>query len=260
VFVPRTRPANTTNTTTHAFAGCAGQGGVYIKRTFAKSPVARLSPQMQQGDILCSINNIPIDHYGEFDRRWMNQKMNLSNMLCTLPLNKRVSFAYWSAKQKRLIQAGIQLKIYDIPIRSRFPVFEKVDYEVIAGFVAMPLSLDHCNGLFVTGRILKYNDIEHRHEPRVVVSSVLVGSDLASSQTIAKNSVLDEVNDQKVRTMDDFRKAFRKPVVRGGKRFIKLKTEGRNIAVLSVDTVRKQEKHLQEVYKYSPSGLMKVLV
>lgn len=218
-----------------------------------------MSPQMQQGDILCSINDIPIDHYGEFDRRWMNQKMNLSNMLCTLPLNKRVRFVYWSAKQKRLIRTGIMLKIYDIPIRSRFPVFETIDYEVIAGLVAMPLSSDHCNGLFVSGRILKYNAIEHRHEPRVVVSSVLVGSDLAASQTIEKNAVLDEVNNQKIRTMDDFRKAFRKPVTRGGKRFIKLKTEGRNIAVLSVETILKQEKHLQEVYKYSPSGLLKTL-
>lgn len=243
----------------HAIAGCSGQGGVYIKRTFPQSPVAKLSPQMQQGDILCAINDIALDHYGEFDRRWMNQKMSLSNMLCTLPLNKPVKLSYWSAKQKALMNRSFVLKEYDIPIRARYPEFEPLDYEVIAGMAVMPLCLDHCNGLFVTGRILKYNDIEHRHEPRVVVSSVLVGSDLAASQTIEKNAVLAEVNNQKVRTIEDFRAAFRKPVMRKGKRYLKLKTEGRNIAVLSMDTILQEEAHLQEVYKYRPSALLKGL-
>ena len=243
----------------HAIAGCSGQGGVYIKRTFPQSPVAKLSPQMQQGDILCAINDIALDHYGEFDRRWMNQKMNLSNMLCTLPLNKPVKLSYWSAKQKALMNRSFVLKEYDIPIRARYPEFEPLDYEVIAGMAVMPLCLDHCSGLFVTGRILKYNDIEHRHEPRVVISSVLVGSDLAASQTIEKNAVIAEVNNQKVRTIEDFRAAFRKPVRRKGKRYLKLKTEGRNIAVLSMDTILQEEAHLQDVYKYRASGLLKGL-
>ena len=53
-------------------------GGIFVKQTFKHSPISGI--KMQQGDIVCGINGSSIDHYGEFNERWMNQKMDMSNM------------------------------------------------------------------------------------------------------------------------------------------------------------------------------------
>ena len=238
----------------HTVKNC---GGVYVKRTFKHSPISGV--RMKQGDIVCSINGASIDHYGEFNERWMNQKMDMSNMLCTLPLNKMVDVHFWSGKNKKPQQKSFMLREYKMPIRNIYPEFEKeaVDFEVIGGMVVMQLTLDHCN--FALGKIRKYKKIENRHEPKLVISAVLMGSTLAISKTITSKEILEEVNDKKVKTLDEFRKAIVQTVKKHNKKYIKLSTEEKNIAILSVDTIRKEEVDLQKVYKYTGSSLLKHL-
>lgn len=233
-------------------------GGVYVKRTFKKSPVDGI--HMKRGDIVCSVNGVKVDHYGEFSRRWMNQKMDMSNMLCSLPLNHKVEVKFWSAKSKALQQKSFLIREYQMPVRKVFPEFEKdvVDYEVIGGMVVMPLTLNHMRGWGRNG-LQKYLKIENRHESKLILSSILMGSALAISKTIADKEILDEVNDCKVRTMQEFRKAICKPISRNGKKYIKIITEDKNITILALDTLLKEEEHLQQVYKYSPSTLLKKL-
>lgn len=245
---------SSTKTGTHKHQGGCKTGGIYVKRTFRKSPIA--STQMTEGDFVCSLNGISIDHYGEFDSRWMNQKMDMSNMLATLPLGKKVSVNYWSKKKKEHVQRHFILKEYAMPIRELYPQFEKVDYEVIGGVVFMPLALNHLEGFFTHGSFKKYSKIEHRHEPKLLVSAVLMGSYLAQQKTLNKNEVIKEVNDIKVATIDELRKALLKPVRKGNRHYLKLYTEDRNTAILPLKTLHEEESHLQEVYKYMPSKLL----
>lgn len=245
---------SSTKTGTHKHQGGCKTGGIYVKRTFRKSPIA--STQMTEGDFVCSLNGISIDHYGEFDSRWMNQKMDMSNMLATLPLGKKVSVNYWSKKKKEHVQRHFILKEYAMPIRELYPQFEKVDYEVIGGVVFMPLALNHLEGFFTHGSFKKYSKIEHRHEPKLLVSAVLMGSYLAQQKTLNKNEVIKEVNDIKVATIDELRKALLQPVRKDNRHYLKLYTEDRNTAILPLKTLHEEESHLQEVYKYMPSKLL----
>ena len=86
-----------------------------------------------------------------------------------------------------------------------------------------------------------------------------MGSSLATSKTIKSKEVLEKVNDIKVKTLTEFRKAIVKPVQKHNKKYIKLSTEEKNIAILSIDTIHKEEAHLQKVYKYKASSLLKHL-
>ena len=246
--------STSTKTGTQKHQGGCKTGGIYVKRTFRKSPIA--STQMTEGDFVCSLNGISIDHYGEFDSRWMNQKMDMSNMLATLPLGKKVSVNYWSKKNKEHVQRNFILKEYAMPIRELYPQFEKVDYEVIGGVVFMPLALNHLEGFFTYGSFKKYGKIERRHEPKLLVSAVLMGSYLAQQKTLNKNEVIKEVNDIKVATIDELRKALLQPVRKGNRHYLKLYTEDRNTAILPLKTLHEEESHLQEVYKYMPSKLL----
>lgn len=248
------RASSSVKKSTHKHQGGCNTGGIYVKRTFRKSPIA--STQMTEGDFVCALNDISIDHYGEFDSRWMNQKMDMSNMLATLPLGKKVSVNYWSKKKQAHVQRHFVMKEYAMPIRELYPQFEKVDYEVIGGIVFMPLALNHLEGFFTTGSFKKYSKIERRHEPRLLVSAVLMGSYLAQQKTLQKNEVIKEVNDIKVTTIDELRKALLKPVRKGNRHYLKLYTEDRNTAILPLKTLHEEESHLQEVYKYMPSKLL----
>jgi serine protease Do len=243
------------HTPTTAATTAKNCGGVYVKRTFKNSPISGV--RMKCGDIVCSINGSSIDNYGEFNQRWMNQKMDMSNMLCSLPLNKAVEVNFWSHANKTPCTKSFTLREYKIPIRHVYPEFEKdaVDYEVIGGMVVMQLTLDHCAYAF--GRIRKYKKPEHRHEPRLVISSILQGSTLATSVTVKPTEIVEEINDIKVRTLAEFRKAIVKTIRKHGKTYVKLATEENNIAILSVDTIKKEENDLQSVYKYTPSPLLK---
>ena len=106
----------------------------------------------------------------------MNQKMNMSNMLSTIPLGTKVHVDFWSQKLKQKIRRAFILKEYAMPIRSVYPEFEKIEYEVLGGFVVMPLTLDHIRGYYAKGSVKKYSKIEKRHEPRLIISSILMGS------------------------------------------------------------------------------------
>ena len=240
-------------TATKSTGGCK-TGGIYVKRTFRKSPIA--ATRMQEGDFVCALNGVSIDHYGEFDQRWMNQKMDMPNMLSTLPLGKKVTVDFWSKKKKQRVQKRFVMKEYAMPIRQMYPQFETVDYEVLGGIVIMPLTLNHLEGLFVQGSFTKYKDIERRHEPKLLVTAVLMGSYLAQQRTLVPNEVLKEVNDCKVATMADLREALAKPLRKGKRHFLKLFTEDRNTAILPLETLHKEEPHLQEVYKYAPSKVL----
>ena len=211
---------------------------------------------MQEGDFVCALNGVSIDHYGEFDQRWMNQKMDMPNMLSTLPLGKKVTVDFWSKKKKQRVQKRFMMKEYAMPIRQVYPQFETVDYEVLGGVVIMPLTLNHLEGMFVQGSFTKYQDIERRHEPKLLVSAVLMGSYLAQQRTLVPNEVLKEVNDCKVATMADLREALAKPLRKGKRHFLKLFTEDRNTAILPLETLHEEEPHLQEVYKYAPSKVL----
>ena len=86
-----------------------------------------------------------------------------------------------------------------------------------------------------------------------------MGSYLAQQRTLVPNEVLKEVNDCKVTTMDELRKALMTPVRKGKRHFIKLFTEDRNMAILPLETLHREEAHLQEVYKYAPSEVLEKL-
>lgn len=248
--------AATTQKATKPTGGCK-TGGIYVKRTFRKSPIA--ATRMQEGDFVCALNGVSIDHYGEFDQRWMNQKMDMANMLSTLPLGKKVTVDFWSKKKKERMQKRFVMKEYAMPIRQMYPQFEHIDYEVLGGVVIMPLTLNHLEGMFVHGSFTKYKNIQRRHEPKLLVTAVLMGSYLAQQRTLVPNEVLKEVNDCKVTTMDELRKALMTPVRKGKRHFIKLFTEDRNMAILPLETLHREEAHLQEVYKYAPSEVLEKL-
>ena len=51
---------------------CKCEGGILVKEVFKGSPISKSG--IQKGDIICAVNNIPVDNHGLFEFEWFNEK------------------------------------------------------------------------------------------------------------------------------------------------------------------------------------------
>jgi S1-C subfamily serine protease len=269
--------------------GSGKASGVYLKRLFKGSLLAN-SP-LKKTDILHSVNGNVLDNYGEFDKKWMMQKMTLTNMLCTLKLGEAVRVGYFPMPQKQRdefiheiadsdcecdsdndgddadsIQPSPTVATgevhyaecmmnteYKMPIRRMYSLFEDIDYEVIGGIVVMPLTLNHFEEGAYNSALLKYRHMKNRHSSRLVISCVLMGSHLATLKTLRSKDIIRHVNGHRVRTVAEFRKYIVDTKERDGEHFVEIYTETQNIALLPVSKIVEEEAEMQRIYKYTPT-------
>jgi len=228
--------------------GCGG--GVVFKQIFKQSPLRKLS--IKVGDVLCSINGIQIDEYGEFKKRWMNEKMTLENILSSLPWDKPIKLGIWSGNV--YLEKTIPLQPTILPVTKRFPVYEKIDYECIAGLVVMDFCMDHISGDF---KLEKFNKDRHCQKSRLIVTAVLGGSH--ASLYMKAKLFLKRVNGQRTDTIEQFRDAMKTPLLHKGKMYIDIMTSDKDRIIISVTTILEEEPKLQMSYGYDASSLLEYL-
>lgn len=224
-------------------------GGVYIKKVLPKSPVSTTA--LKKGDVVCKINDIDIDYYGGLNKRWMNENMSIENMLVEIGLYNKVSLTYWNGKSVK--REVFELAPYNPHVRLMYPAFEKIDSETVAGMIVMNLSV---NLIMILGgsELHQYMKPKNVMQRRLVISNVLVGSYLSKLNILSKGDLLVKVNDHKVSTVSEFRKAFVKPI-KG--QYIKLETESNKLVILPLDIILKEEKTLCKEYIYKESSLIR---
>lgn len=238
------------------------RGGVFISKVFKNSPISQT--HLKQGDILCSINNKSIDYYGELEEKWLGQKMNLGNLIATIPLNSRVPITYWNGVEMKT--EHFQFKPYKLPIRKYFPSHEKIDYEVIAGLVVSQLSINKLTPSLlgeIDKPLQKYTDITNQDEDRVLLNTVLNGSYAGFLRVIIENEIIEKVNGHRVKTLADFRKHI-VDVVSDVKniskeKYVIITTESNKILIIPVSKILEEEPQLATTYQYPVSLLFNKL-
>lgn len=234
------------------------QGGVFISKVFKNSPVSQT--HLKEGDILCSINGKSIDYYGEFEEKWLGQKMNLGNLIATIPLDSRVPITYWNGVEMKT--EYFQFKQYKLPIRKYFPAHEHIDYEVIGGLVVSQLSIQKLTPTLlneIDAPLKKYTDITNQDEHRIILNKVLNGSYASFLRVIIENEIVEKVNGHRVKTLDDFRKHIVDVVSDvkniSNEKYIIITTESNKILVIPVSKVLEEEPNLSVTYQYTVSPL-----
>ena len=101
--------------------------------------------------------------------------------------------------------------------------------------------------------MIKYLNPELQQENAVLITHVLPNSQAQKSRVLTIGAVLSEVNDIKIKTLDDFRNAVRKSK-KGG--FLTVKTQDKMFAAFSVDNILKEEDNLVAKYFYRKSKLL----
>jgi len=230
------------------------KGGVYVIEVYPNSPMEKAG--IRQGHIVCSLNGYSIDKHGQISMR-KNEQSPLTDVIHTIKNGQEVPIEYWNGEQH--VKSKLTYSDYVLPIRSRYPSFEKIDYECFGGLVVMELALNHA-ATKIRNRLMKYSKPKNRYLPKLVISKVLPGSDLSKQEVLLGGDIITKVNDQEVTNLKQYRIALLHPLKKGNNYYLKIETEDHEAMVLNLEQLIKHEASLVNIYKYQPSKTYRTII
>lgn len=240
-----------------SYLGNPPPGGWYIAKVFEGSLLASVG--IKAGDMLYKINGIGVDIYGEMNVPWSEDKVSLLEYLNRLTIGDTIELVMYRQGTKKTFTFSLEYKNLP-PIRVIYVEFEpqEKEYEIIGGMVVMSFNLNHLN-IFIKScpELIKYGRPENHYEPALILTHVLPNSQAEKTFLLKRGTIIQEINDEKVKTLDEFKKAILKSKKTG---FIKVKIDEHYIAVLPLEKVLKEEQPLADRYFYHVSKLVNELM
>lgn len=250
-----------TNEETRRYFGCPQSGCLVCD-------VVELSPSglagLKSNDIIYAVNEYLLDNYGEIEALCDDERMRFDAYIAQQPVDAKVSLKiYRDGNPLELIMTVTCEDKHSI--RFRYPAYEKIDYEIFAGMIIMPLSTNY---IYACAKnrpgLQRYLTSLYHEGARLVVANVFSNSKLFHMQTIHYGDTINEVNGERVTTLDDFRKALHKSSDTG---VVVMKTtdemllETANVlTVLSLYDSCKETVELSQVHQYPLSDSTKQLI
>lgn len=237
---------NNANDDLTAFLKNPPPGGLYVVDVYKGSQLYKAG--IRQGDMIYTMNNHPIDIYGEMNVPWSKEdKVSMIDYISRLKLGENIKLEYYRSGVKKIAEFKFSQSEL-LPIRRMYPGYEKVDYEVIAGIVVMPLTLNHIVLLAqLAPELVQYADLRKHMEPALLITHVLLNSPASRARSIYAGAIIVEVNGEKVKTLPDFRRALLKSANSG---YLTIRTSENIFVVLPLETIMQSEPRLSNTYFY----------
>jgi serine protease Do len=233
-------------------------GGWYVTRVLKNSTFERSG--VKEGDMVYEINGHKISRFGEISVPWSEDKISVLTLLNRFVVGDVVSLVIYRNGVKKNVSFKLEAQKV-MPVSLVYPKFEKIDYEVLGGMVVMQLTLNHVALLIGKAPFLmSYSKSENQATPRLIVTHILPNSQAYKAETISVGSIIDEINDVSVSTLDEFRDAVKKSKKTG---YLAIQTlDGvvdRMFAALSTKKIIEEEDKLSRQYFYEKSKLIKAI-
>ena len=241
---------NTNNESNQLSGVRCPKGGIRVNRVYPGSPMERAGVKV--GHVICGINGYEIDGFGQISMQ-ENELSPVDNVIHTIKNGKDAQIIYWDGKEMR--RSLLPSTGYRLAIRSKYPSYENVPFEVFGGIVFMDLALNHIPLMRL--RLLKYLEPKNRFTQKIVISKVLPGSDAFKQEVLSDGDIVTKVNDRAVSTMDDLREALLSPIRRGTIYYMTVETEDNQIAVMDLEKLIAHEDKMNEMFRYPASDTYK---
>jgi serine protease Do len=188
------------------FLGNPLPGGLYVVDVYHDSPLHKAG--VKKGDMIYEINGHPLDFYGEL--AWNDDKISIIDYVSQLKLGQEVHLVvYRKGKRHDVTFLFDQSEL--LPIRKIYPGYENIDYEIVAGMVVQPLTINHLPALINNAPSLaKYTEMKYQMEPALIITHVFPDSQAHRSRSLAPGAILKEINGERVKSMADLRTALYK--------------------------------------------------
>jgi serine protease Do len=252
---------NSTETLTK-FLGNPLPGGCYVIETIKGSPLEKAG--VIKGDMIYEINGHSIDMYGEMSVPWSEDKISIIDYPLRLAIGDTVNIVVFRKGQKKIFTVTLELPAVQA-IRSIYPGYESIDYEIFAGMVVQELNVnlvrllgDHAPGL------RKYAELKYQSEPVLIITHVFPDTQLYRGRNMPIGATLNEVNGIKVKTLQEFRSAIKNSPT---KEYFTISADDNMtraaetiFIVLSMNKILEEEPRLARDYRYQLSDTVKEIL
>jgi len=192
---------------------------------------------------------VNIDGKEEESEFTKNRKVTLNEILDTIPIDAKLTLQVLRPhKGVGVVSAPFRNNQYKDAIKTIYPGFDVLQYQIFSGAVWIPLST---NVLDVIGeskylcRFLKYNE---RQVPKVMLAKVFPNNDMYEVGDFESTEILEFINGQEIRTLDDMRKALLEATD-----YVILETSSARQIVLKLDRANDQDKEIHEKLSIRPT-------
>lgn len=221
--------------------------GYYISEVFPGGPLDKIG--VKQGDVICSFNNLKLDNYGEAKTDWSKEKVHLFNIVTRYNKGDKIPITYYCHKTNTLINKEIILNDMQFyPIRYYYPSYEKIDYLIFGGMILMNLSMNHID--IFDDELQQYYDWNKRIKKIVILTKVLPGSFLKRNKILGEGDLITEVNNIKIKDINDIKNALKKPLIKNNLKYLIIKNFKGKVFIISYKKIINEEKFLTDNHKY----------
>jgi serine protease Do len=232
-------------------------GGWYIAEVFDNTILSKIG--VKENDMLYEVNGYRLDLYGEMSVPWSEDKISVLDFLNRFTVGDDIYFVIYRKGERKDFHFKLDNE-YLPPIRTIYPEYEKeeIDYEVIGGLVVMPLTMNHV-AMFGERNfsLSKYIRPENQHEPALIITHVLPNSQAQNARILTSGSIIDEVNNKEVKTLEDFRRIVSECKLDD---YLTIRTQDKMFAALSVNKIVADEDKISSRYFYIKSNLINNIV
>jgi len=235
-------------------------GGIYVRKVEKESLAEKYG--IQKGDIIYAINDNQIDYHGYLTSPWVaesDDKISTSDYLARIKNESPITITLYRAGERIDLDAQITTD-HDIKIDLFHPWHQPpLNYEVIGGLVVVELTLNHiltfksvASESSEFSLIEKYQKPKNQFEPRLIITSILPGSQAHKTKCFMRaDRIIETINDLPVKTIEEFRDA-----VITSLDYLTIQTEDGSFAALPVKELVEEEPLLSQRYSYQISPLI----
>lgn len=236
-------------------------GGLYVNYVLTDSLAYKAG--IKKGDMLYELiwqgTSYQVDEYGDVKVDWRGcDKVSIGELINRFQLNDKVTAVVYRNGKKLELDFSFESDVKH-PIRYIYPDYEKeeIDYEVFGGAVFMQLRENHFGLLPESYAIKKYHHPEAQAKQAILITNIFPGSIMHKVQCFYPGAILDSINNQKIRTLEDLRSTLIDSI---NNSTLSIKTKDGFATVLSLDKILEEEPRLSNNFVYPMSKTIKQLI
>lgn len=204
------------------------------------------------GNIKVFVSGKDGDEESEFTK---NRKVILQEVMDTIPVDTKLTLQVLRPhKGVGVTSAPFRNIEQKNAIKTIYPGFDKLEYQIFSGAVWIPLSTNVIEAIGTTKylcRFLKYNE---RQIPRVMLAKIFPNNDMYETDGFESTEILEFIDGKEIFTLDDMRKALLE-----AKELIILETSSARQIVLNKDRANQQDREIHEKLSIRPTDFSRKL-
>lgn len=224
--------------------------GIMVSKIYDESVFKKTD--IKVGYIITAIDGYDINNYGVTNKLWIGTFINMNYLMNNFKNNEIINIKYYNTQKNKLEMAKIKLEPIIFPIRIVYPVFENIDYYIIAGIIFMNLTYNHLITNYSNELQLMCNasSVESILKPKIIVSFVIPNSEANIINNIGETSIITKVNNIDVSNIKQLKKAIDSPIIINKKEYIKIESDNGKYLLMKLKKCIEQDLLLSNIYKY----------